>query len=927
MKRAYGAKIGKVREAIKKAALVSLGITLAAMPTFAQESDDADELEPFVIVGSNIATDIEDPQVKVDIFTESDIEDSGAETLSQFIRKQPFAIGSGNSNETRSNGGNGSAGVDLRGLGGGTLVLINGRRPGIGGIDLNLVPLAAIERLEIQKDGASALYGSDAIAGVVNIVFKQGFSGTIVDLGYGNTTDTDVGQQSYSFITGLSDERTSILIGGSYYQASGLYSVDRARSFPSFTQTSIHAYPGAFDVRNDALGGGNFYDPTITTLNDAGETIVDGAAGVWVTLKDRVNPSAVNPVPSDYRLFNNSRAQGEETDRFPYAYYTPSKRPSERYNFFGNAEHQLTDNLTFFTEAMYSYSHSYNQFAPSPFNASSVGSDGNKLTIPQDNFYNPFGQDINGWWFYRAVELGPRTEEVTRDYYRFLGGLKGDIGESGWTWESALLYNENRFLETLGGELSRSALQEAVADTGELAFNPFGYQVHTDAQLGRLGQTLTTQGKMVLQSFDIRLNGNLFDLPAGTVALAAGYEHRYESYESIPDKAQQSGDTVGFNSGNPLYGDRDIDSGFAEILVPIASGSPGLNELSATVAGRADQYSDFGSDFNPLFNLKWKPIDDQLTIRATYSQSYVAPSFGSLYTVDQQSYPEVLNPASLDFDQVSAIYSGNPDLDPHTADTYTAGFVYQPDSIEGLTLAVTYFRIEQEGIPGGSAQHILDENYKTSSVNAETGERDLTTGTYADLINYDPNDKRYLSVRVPTLNLSKVEADGLDFEVSYARETENYGTFVSYLNATYMTTFDKETIPGSGMQDYLDRFSTDDFGFGSIPDLKGYIGVDWSYEKIGAGVRVNYLSSYEDGYLAYGAAAPGAAGVPNIDSHVTLDLRLNYQLPYDVMASVGVLNVTDEDPPYSRAAFADNYDRDMHDPRQRFVYFNLKKVF
>ena len=927
MKRSYRAITKRMRGVVKTAALICLGTALAATPMVAQESDDADTLEPLVVVGSNIATDIADPQVKVDIFTELDIADSGAETLSQFIRKQPFAIGSGNFNESRSNGGSGSAGVDLRGLGGGTLVLINGRRPGIGGIDLNLVPLAAIERLEIQKDGASALYGSDAIAGVVNIVFKKGFSGTIVDLGYGNTTDTDVGQQSYSFVTGLSDEKTSILIGGSYYQANGLYSVDRARSFPSFTQTSIHAYPGAFDVRNDALGGGNFYDPTITTLNDAGETIVDGAAGVWVTLKDRVNPSAVKPVPSDYRLFNNSRAEGEETDRFPYAYYTPSKRPSERYNFFGNAEREITDNLTFFTEAMYSYSHSYNQFAPSPFNASSVGSDGNKLTIPQGNFYNPFGQDIDGWWFYRSVELGPRTEEVTRDYYRFLGGLKGDLGDTGWTWETAWLYNEQRALETLGGELSRSALQEAIADTSELAFNPFGYQVHTDAQLARLGQTLSTQSKSVVQSFDIRLNGNLFDLPAGTVALAAGYEHRYESFESVPDKAQQSGDTVGFNSGNPLYGDRDIDSGFAELFVPIASGTPGLYELSATAAGRADRYSDFGSDFNPLFNLKWKPIDDQLTIRATYSQSYVAPSFGSLYTVDQQSYPEVLNPASLDFDQVSAIYSGNPDLDPHTADTYTAGFVYQPDFIEGLTLAVTYFRIEQEGIPGGSAQHILDENYKTSSVNAETGERDLTTGTYADLINYDPNDKRYLEVRVPTLNLSKVEADGLDFDIRYVRETENLGVFVPFLSATYMTTFDKETIPGTGMQDYLDRFSTDDFGFGSIPDLKGYVGVDWSYDKLGAGVTVNYLSSYEDGYLAYGADGPGAAGVPDIDSYVTLDLRLSYQLPYDVMASVGVLNVTDEDPPYSRAAFADNYDRDLHDPRQRFIYFNLRKVF
>ena len=911
MKRADIAIVEKLKEAVRRTALLGLGVSLAVMPIFAQESDDGDELAPLVIVGSNIATDIGDPQVKVDIFTESDIEDSGAETLSQFIRKQPFAIGSGNSNETRSNGGSGQAGLDLRGLGGGTLMLINGRRPGIGGLDLNLVPLAAIERVEIQKDGASALYGSDAIAGVVNVVFKKGYNGSIVEVGYGNTTDTDVGQESYSFITGLSDEKTSILIGGSYYEANALYSVDRDRSFPSPGATSIHAYPGAFEVQNDVLGGGNLYDPSAAA-----------DASVWVTLNDRVNPSATKPAPTDYRLFNNTG----EGDRFPYAYYTPSKRPSERYSFFGNAERQLTDKITFVAEAMYSHSYSYNQFAPSPFNASSVGSDGNKLTIPQDNHYNPFGQDIDGWWFYRSVELGPRTEEVTYDYYRFLGGLKGELGDSGWSWDTAWVYNQRDFVETLGGELSRSALQEAIADTGELAFNPFGYLVHSDAQLARLGQSLTTVGQEVLQSYDMRLNGDLFELPAGTVAMAVGYEHRYESYESIPDKGQTSGDTVGFNSSNPLHGERDIDSGFAEIFIPIASGSTGLHELSATIAGRVDRYSDFGTDANPLFNLKWKPVDDQLTLRATYSQSYVAPSFGSLYTVDAQGYPEVLNPASGVFDQVSAIYSGNPDLDPHTADTYTAGFVYQPDNVEGLTVAVTYFRIEQEGVPGGSAQHILDENYKTSSINPETGEKDLSTGTYAGLINYDPEAKRYLSVRVPTLNLSQVEADGIDFEVSYVLETESAGTFVPHLNASYITTFEKETIPGSGMQDYLDRFSTDDFGFGSIPDLKGYVGLDWSNGKVSAGARINYLSSYEDGYLAYGADGPGA-GVPDIDSHVTLDLRASYQLPYDVVASVGVLNLTDEEPPYAKAAFADNYDRDLHDPRQRFVYFNLKKSF
>jgi len=907
MKRADIA-IEKLKGLAQRATLLALGAGMAVVPVFAQESDDGDELAPLVIVGSNIATDIGDPQVKVDIFTESDIEDSGAETLSQFIRKQPFAIGSGNSNETRSNGGSGTAGVDLRGLGGGTLMLINGRRPGIGGLDLNLVPLAAIERVEIQKDGASALYGSDAIAGVVNVVFKKGYNGSIVEVGYGNTTDTDVGQESYSFITGLSDEKTSILIGGSYYEANALYSVDRDRSFPSPGATSIHAYPGAFEVQNDVLGGGNLYDPSAAA-----------DAAVWVTLNDRVNPSATKPAPTDYRLFNNTG----EGDRFPYAYYTPSKRPSERYNFFGNAERQLTDKITFVAEAMYSHSYSYNQFAPSPFNASSVGSDGNKLTIPQDNHYNPFGQDISGWWFYRSVELGPRTEEVTYDYYRFLGGLKGDLGDSGWSWDTAWVYNQRDFVETLGGELSRSSLQEAIADTGELAFNPFGYLVHSDAQLARLGQSLTTVGQEVLQSYDMRLNGDLFELPAGTVAMAVGYEHRYESYESIPDKGQTSGDTVGFNSSNPLQGERDIDSGFAEIFIPLASGSTGFHELSATIAGRVDRYSDFGTDFNPLFNLKWKPVDDQLTLRATYSQSYVAPSFGNLYTVDAQGYPEVRNPASGVFDQVSSIYSGNPDLDAHTADTYTAGFVYRPDSVEGLTVAVTYFRIEQEGVPGGSAQHILDENYQTSSINPDTGEKDLSTGTYAELINYDPEAKRYLEVRVPTLNLSQVEADGIDFEVSYVLNTESAGTFVPHLNASYLTTFEKETIPGSGMQDYLDRFSTDDFGFGSIPDLKGYVGLDWSHGKISAGARINYLASYEDGYLAYGEGE----SIPNIDSFVTLDLRLNYQLPYDVVASVGVLNLTDEEPPYAKAAFADNYDRDLHDPRQRFVYFNLKKSF
>jgi outer membrane receptor protein involved in Fe transport len=867
----------------------------------AQEPGEVKKLEPVVVTGSSLPTADLVGATPVDVVTDVDIAKIGSQSVLQYLKTIPSTIGAGNYGESRGNGGDGSAAVSIRGISGGTLVLINGRRVapnwlniGTGNVDINAIPLGAIDRVEILKDGASAIYGSDAQAGVVNIILKKDYTGTEMYGSYGNTTDTDVGQQHYYFVTGLTGEKSSLLVGASYYKANALFSQDRSRSRVDITDplnTSPTSNPGR-------IGQG-------TLGTDGIGVVYDGPPGTF------------SLDPDDFRDFNPL------TDRFPFPLYTPSIRPSERWSIFSTSSHDLMGkHLTFFTEAFYTRSLSMNQLAPTPITSGSTG-----LVIPSTNPYNPFGIDIDTWR-YRTLELGPRVEDNTADIFRFVGGFRGRIADTSWEWETAVMYSEDDRRQVQSGDVSLSGLEAAINRTDETAFNPFGNQANNADQLFGVGQTISQSAKSTLFEVGALARGEVFQLPAGPLQLALGGSH-LEAFASFePDALTIAGETVGFNAALPFTGRREVDAVFAEVGIPLTSEKqalPVLHSLELKAAVRYDDYSDFGDTTNPKITARWQPIDETLTLRGAWGTSFVAPTFDALYS-ESQSFPEVANPFTGSFDQVDASYFGTPDLKPEEGSSYTLGMVWTPKFAKGLTFAIDYYNLNIKNRVGGSAQYIIDTNFRTGVAATGLDPTDIANapaivaaGEFASLLTWDPAQETYTKVNVPFLNLSEVQTDGLDIQTTYEIPTDNLGTFTLSGSGTYVLTFKQKETPGSAFRDRLGDFSTDDFGFGSIPRWKANVGLFWAFKQIEFGVTAYYVGAYRDDPLA---------GVDREISDIwTVDLQASYNFPYQTKLTIGVINVADEPPPLAEAAFADKYDRDLHDIRQRFVYFSILKKF
>jgi outer membrane receptor protein involved in Fe transport len=915
------------RRAAYYAVLTSLTLLgLAAFPAGAQPTNapEAQQLKPVLVTGSLIPTAETVGATPVEVISAAKLEQAGVTAPEQIAKILPSAIGAGNFGSSRGNGGDGSSSIALRGIPGGTLVLMNGRRLAPNSffdgstVDLNTIPLAAVERVEILKDGGSAIYGADAIAGVVNFIMKKNFSGTQIGAYYGNTTEKDAASQNYSFITAMSDDKSSFLVGGSYYEQNALYSKDRDRSRADLSNpgnTSGTSNPGRFDVRNDALGGGQLYDPY---------SAADEIVGVRV--RDDAVPDAFGRyTPGDYRLF-------ELTDRFPYPNYTPAIRPAERYYFFANGDRQLIgDALKFFAEGSYAHTWTYNQLAPTPFNTAF-----SPATIGANNFYNPWGVDLDSW-AYRTAELGPRSETIDGDTFRIVTGFRGNIPDSSISWETGFLYARDRRQQTLDGDFSyNSVLATMDRDTPD-AFNPFGNQSLSSDLLTEIAEPLYTLSDQQLGSVDLVFRGDMFEGWAGPVGFAAGGQYAQEKLDYQPDYPQRSGDLVGFNQDAPLKASRDIASMFGEVNLPLLSDEqnvPLVHNLEVNVALRYDDYDDFGDTTNPKISLRWQPLDKTLTLRGTYSTSFKAPTFSDLYTQPSEDFPELRNPVVYNdpnrgpndpyaFTQVRTLRQGNPDLEPEEAENFTAGFVWSPEFIKNFTMAIDWYHIKQENVPDSVDQFIIDQNY------AGGGPFD-PNAPYASLIVADPNSPEiYQLLYSPTLNLSERVIEGIDFSLRYDIPTEKAGTFALGWEASYVYKYEQENIPGEGFEDRLGRFvdPSQGFGLGTIPQWKFNASCFWSFKGFEAGVTFNYISEFEDDTAAIGYERM-------VDSILTIDLQASYTIlntKYDwannTKFTVGCINVTDEEPPLVEGAFADNYDRDTHDLRGRFLYVSLSKMF
>ncbi len=884
MKRAYRAKTKRMRTAVKTVALMSLGIPLATMPAVAQ--DDEGELTPVVITGSNIPTvELEGPSPIVRIDRE-EINRSGAETVGELLRRLPQNNSGSYDEKFQNSFAPGTSGVSLRGLGMGyTLVLVDGRRLGnhseaqnitTAFSDLNGVPMAVVERIEVLLDGASAIYGSDAVAGVINIITRDNFEGVEINVGYSNTADSDMGTQRYSITGGTVSENGNAWVSVDYMQRNSLQHDDR-----DYAASANQGPAGGYDFRSSSGNPGSI-------------KILPGSENGFESGFYQV-PAGSTGTPTAEEIIS---APG--INRFDYNPWMTLTPEYERYGASSRINYNVTDYATAFVQTTYRNIKVHQEMAPTPafgdLNTDTWG------ILPASNAFNPFGEDTT--FRHRLIEMGPRLFDIESDIFRILPGVKFDIGDS-WQAETAFLYNKIETINFGQNAVSSDALTDALASSDPAtAYNLFGagLGINSPSVLDALRVNTVRRAESELRMFDVKAAGDIFELPGGTVALAVGAETAKEETSDIGDSLSMANKIVA-SGGTSNAGSRSREAGYAEFMVPIIGEDnrvSGIHSLGLQAAWRVEQYSDFGSADNPKVGLKYQP-HERVLLRGTYQTAFRAPGLQQLYMGQTIAHPFLLDPARGDDGmQYKTISGGNPDLQPEESDSYSIGAVIDIPMPENMSLSVSvnWSQVELENqITSLGAQYMLsnEELFGNNIIRNEQTDADRVAdnpgpdGKFGTEENPELGDDDIPNGGIPGslkhinnayLNLANVNVEVLDISIDYGIDT-SVGYFGVDLRAAHMESYEYQARPTDAFEEQVGSYT--------IPELRGNLSVWWNYDKYSAGATVNYVDSFDQ---LYGV-------IPEVDSHTTLDLQATYDLTDNSRITVGALNVTDEDPPWS----------------------------
>ncbi len=884
----------------------------------AQESRrDAFEVDRLVVTGSNIRSD-SPPSVPETIFSRENVERSGADSLGDFFRNLPQNSGptfTENQNDSLAPGG---SAIALRGLSpDATLVLLNGRRlapypfaqNGITAfVDLNSIPLAAIRQIDILRNGASPIYGSDAIAGVVNVRFLEKFDGALVSAGYGDTTDTDTSEYRAALVSGYTDEARGFeaVVVADYFHREALFQTDRY-----FSRSIDQQRQGGSRFLSSVANPGTVFDPV---TGDPLQVPAD---------------SDGTPEVSEFTPGRN---------RFDRAPFQPLVPETERGGVYTRLKGRLAPNVDLFTEFGYRRVNTTQQVAPAP-----IEGDVENISVPATNPFNPFGDDVV--FRYRVTEAGPRIDDITTDAYRAVAGVNVTLPEH-WNLEGAFLYSESDTEVQTSNNLSRPALLAALADTDPTtALNVFGAgnNVNNPDTIRSLLVTTTRNGESRILGGDVTLDGPLFKLPGGTLSAAVGLEYRHEQLDDHFDPFATSGGVIDLNSTS-ANGARDVIGGFAEFFAPLVSPEmqiPGINHLELQVAVRGDGYSDFGSTVNPKVGLAWRPLPEWLLVRASYSTGFRAPSLvqsstGSLtFSQELQDTTRfaVTGAPEDESSSIQILSGGNPDLDAEESDNFSAGFVLTPPILPGLTLSADFFQIKVESsIASLDPQFILDNegDFPGLVVRAPASASDQAVGIPGTV----------LLVNTQFQNLGFVKVQGVDAALEYLTPATPVGKFSLRLDAAFIDSYEQQASAAEPVRDLAGTYLR--------PRVRGRAQLGWRLGGFEAVTTFNYTDTYED-----------AGSARTVDYSTTFDALIEYRFadkaqpvsapatPNDkkmvvptsgapgasprrdwlsgVALRAGVLNIFDDAPP-----FADNvagYPVGLEDPRQRFVFFGVEKKF
>lgn len=850
------------------------------------QNADASKGEDIVVTGSRLPQFGADGPAPVTTFSEEKIQQLGSSNVADvlnFLPQNSFFF-----NESFNFGG--SRSVQLRGLGTGTtLVLVNGRRTVTSSLqaarnnfDLNQIPISAVERIEVLSNSASAIYGADAIGGVVNIILKKEIKHPVVDLYYGFTPDGDSDEKRASLSFGLSSSRFRSAFTVDYFKRTPLFGRDR-----DITANADFRRFGSVDRRSNNSNPGNVFSTTAAPLPGLTSTFAAVPAG----------STGVGLTPADFRATQGT-LNLESLNSF--ASIIPE---SERYSGSASLEFDLTDNVTLFGDAL--YSHTNDRAFRSP-NALS-----NSL-VPANNPFNPFGVPVRVRFL--LTSLGPQEVHAEDESFRGVLGARGKVAN--WNWEVAYLRTKDTsrsgiFFNFLDPVKVRAALASTNPAT---ALNPFQDGPGGSPQL--LASLLATPtedpGESGAQQISAVVSGPLFQLPAGPVELVIGGEARKE--DILFNVAL---DTVGTFVN--LVADRKTEALFGELRVPIIANVPMFKRLSVTGAARYDHYNDFGGTFNPQVAVEWE-VDRALMLRASYGTSFRAPPLFELYS------PQIRVPNSTVTDPrrnneialATVQTAGNPDLNPEKANSWSAGLVYRPGWLSNTRFSVDYWNIKQkQRVQRFTAADVIRNEAALPGrvVRAAPSPQDTAAGLPGPITFVDAT----------SLNFGSVDTDGLDIRADYSRQT-SAGTFSANLAGTYVFNFDAADLPTSPTIERAGRAFTQ----GSVPEWKVTGTLGWSYEGLLATTTARYTDSYDD------ATTLNVLNGRRVDSRVLVDAQVAFDFGKGLhnppgwlngtVVRVGVNNLFDVAPPFSEIS-SSGYDQSQADVRQRFVYLKLSKTF
>lgn len=868
-------------------------------------------VEPLVVTGTRLQMDVSEEAYPLTVIDRQHLAESGEEFVGEFIQKLPFVSGSplNTSSGRRGEGGGlsrGIATVELRGLGPErTLVLLNGRRivPGGNGasgvVDLDMIPMALVRRIEIFRSGASVEYGADAVAGIVNIITRRETDGLEVQARTELTSRGDGESGRVSLTYGRRLGATRFLVGGEYVDQSPVSK--GARDFSDTRQTFRGPDNEIVFDGSSAPPGGNF----------------DTSQG-RVTLREGEDGREVG----DFRPWIGDNTD-PATDRFNFNPFEDLQQPSERLSLFGQLDHRFLPGLRVFGEALFHMRDSRTRLAPLPF--FTTREEG--VVVSAENAFNPFGETIVDARR-RMVEAGPRIFRQDNEAYRFAGGADGVVG--GWRWDVGLTHGRNETDQTKTGEFLDSRVRRALGpsffdDSGEAVCGTLGAPIPdcvplnlfggpgsvTEEMLSFVGAELEDRGFNEQTAANANLSGSLLPLPAGRLAVAAGYEYREEDAADIPDPRTVEGNTTGFARG-VTSGGFDSHEAYLEIGVPLLEGKPGVRSLALDLGGRLVDFSNAPAEEVFEVGVLWEPVAE-LQIRGAWSEAFRAPNIRELFGGVRQANPVVPDPCA-DFSELTEVEirrcvdqgvpadgsfqqtgeetpvlrGGNSELRAEGAETLTARASWSPPALPELRVSLSYYDIEiDDGIASLGATTILEQCLATGA--------DPFCGRIERA-----GDGRIEMVEARLRNLAFETARGADLDLEYRHRALGGGLghrlLLSYVDERKLIAF-----PGAAPFAGAGEFDEDNFG--AIPHWQGNYRLAWSSGPWTAGYGLQWIGSMVE---RGGEVFPGT--VNDIPHTVYHDLSGSYRLGDRTSVRVGVENLTDEQPPFFANADEANTD-------------------